>query len=198
MRMIKKDTNEALRMLTKFHSEFIIMAKAIAGNNVSIRNYAEDFVQMAYLRLSRYDDLYEKVVNSKGVVSKGYMFFCLRSIILNDLKKKSNISYSYLGYQYDFEEKYNLIDEGVDPFIPACSRLESKMYEVLKKEAKWFDYELFKKYLKTGKSFKTLAEESKLGVRTIYLSIKRCKLLIAEHLYEDYCDFLNGDYDHIK
>ena len=193
-----KDTNRALVLLTKYHKEYIKMAKAISGNNINVRNYAEDYVQEAYLRLSRYDNLYDKVVNSKGKVSKGYMFFCLRSIILNDIKKKSNINFSFLGSQYDFEEKYNWIDEGVDPFIPACSRLEDKMYEVLKREAKWFDYELFKKYLKTGKSFKTLAQESRLGVRTIYLSVKRCKLLIAEHLYEDYADFLNGDYSHIK
>jgi DNA-directed RNA polymerase specialized sigma24 family protein len=193
-----KDTNRALVLLTKYHKEYIKMAKAISGNNINVRNYAEDYVQEAYLRLSRYDNLYDKVVNSKGKVSKGYMFFCLRSIILNDIKKKSNINFSFLGSQYDFEEKYNWVDEGVDPFIPACSRLEDKMYEVLKREAKWFDYELFKKYLKTGKSFKTLAQESRLGVRTIYLSVKRCKLLIAEHLYEDYADFLNGDYSHIK
>ena len=193
-----KDTNRALVLLTKYHNEYIKMAKAISGNNVNVRNYAEDYVQEAYLRLSRYDDLYEKVVNAKGKLSKGYMFFVLRSIILNDIKKKSNIKFSFLGTQYDFEEKYNWIDEGVYPFIPACSRLEDKMYNVLKKEAKWFDYELFKKYLKTGKSFKVLAQESKLGVRTIYLSIKRCKLIIAEHLYEDYADFLNGDYSHIK
>ena len=193
-----KDTNRALVLLTKYHKEYIKMAKAISGNNINVRNYAEDYVQEAYLRLSRYDNLYEKVVNAKGKVSKGYMFFCLRSIILNDIKKKSNINFSFLGSQYDFEEKYNWVDEGVDPFIPACSRLEDKMYEVLKREAKWFDYELFKKYLKTGKSFKTLAQESRLGVRTIYLSVKRCKLLIAEHLYEDYADFLNGDYSYIK
>ena len=193
-----KDTNRALVLLTKYHKEYIKMAKAISGNNINVRNYAEDYVQEAYLRLSRYDNLYDKVVNSKGKVSKGYMFFCLRSIILNDIKKKSNINFSFLGSQYDFEEKYNWIDEGLDPFIPACSRLEDKMYEVLKREAKWFDYELFKKYLKTGKSFKTLAQESRLGVRTIYLSVKRCKLIIAEHLYEDYADFLNGDYSHIK
>lgn len=196
--MSKKDTNEALRLLTQYHAEFIKMAKSIAGNNINVRNYAEDYVQVAYLRLSKYDDLYSKVVDAKGKVSKGYMFFCLRSIILNDIKKKSNIKFSFLGSQYDFEEKYSLIDDGINPFIPACSRLEDKMYEVLKREAKWFDYELFKKYLKTGKSFKTLAEESRLGVRTIYLSIKRCKLLIAEHLYEDYSDFINGDYSHIK
>ena len=189
-------TNKALILLTAHHKEYIQMAKAIAGNNIEVRNYAEDFVQEAYLRLSRYSDLFDKVIN-KEKVSKGYVFFCLRSIIINHVKKKSNLKFDYLGDEYDFEEKFNFIDKGIEEDIIAANSLELKMYDILKKEAKWFDYELFKKYLKTGKSFKTIALESKIGVRTIYLSIKRCKLIIAEHLYEDYTDFINGDYDKV-
>jgi len=67
------------------------------------------------------------------------------------------------------------------------------MYEVLKESVDWFDYELFRTYLKTGKSFRVLAEESGLGIQTIYLSIKQSKLIIAEQLYEDYIDFKNGE-----
>lgn len=190
-----KNTNEALRLLHRHHAEFIKMAKAISGNTLEVINYAEDFVQEAYLRLSKYDDLYDKVVNEKGKVSKGYMFFCLRSIILNHIKKKRNLDFSHLGDQYDFEEKYNWIDHGFDTQKLGAEALEIKMYSILKENAKWWDYELFKKYLSTGKSFRTIAEESKIGIRTIYLSIKRSKLIIANELAEDYQDFLNGDYD---
>lgn len=187
--------NQALEMLAVHHAEYIKMAKAIAGNNNEVFNYAEDFVQEAYLRLSRYDDLFEKIVNSKGKVSKGYMFFCLRSIIVNTIKKKSNLKYNYLGSQYDFEETYNFIGQGIDEEKLGFEALENKMYQILKQEAKWFDYELFKTYLTTKKSFRTIADESKIGIRTIYLSIKRSKMIIAEKLFEDYQDFVNGDYD---
>jgi len=71
------------------------------------------------------------------------------------------------------------------------------MYKVLKENADWFDYQLFCTYLETSKSFRTLAEESGIGVRTIYLSIKKSKLIIAEHLHEDYQDYINGDFDKI-
>ena len=54
---------------------------------------------------------------------------------------------------------------------------------------------LFEKYLFSGKSYKTIAEESGLGDKTIYLSVKKSKLIIAEALHEDYLDFLNGDFD---
>ena len=200
--------NKALEMLAVHHTEYIKMAKAIAGNNNEVFNYAEDFVQEAYLRLARYEDLFDKVVDTKGRVSKGYMFFCLRSIVINTIKMKSNLKYihlvsqfdfvekyNHLGSQYDFEEKYNHIDEGLDKEKLGVEALETKMYQVLKEEAKWFDYELFKTYLTTGKSFRTIAEESKIGIRTIYLSIKRSKMIIAEKLFEDYQDYVNGDYD---
>jgi|TARA_B110000908_G_scaffold139803_1_gene166663 hypothetical protein len=186
--------NKALELLAQYHPEYIKMAKAIAGNNNEVFNYAEDFVQEAYLKLSRYEDLFDKVVNDKGKVSKGYMFFVLRSIILNSIKKKSNLKYNHLGSQYDFEEKYNWIDEGQDPGVVSLEAIEIKMYQIVKDNASWFDYELFKTYLTTGKSFRTIATESKIGIRTIYLSIKRSKLLIADKLHEDYQDYLNGDF----
>tara|TARA_R110001599_G_scaffold72766_1_gene201717 strand:+ start:718 stop:1296 length:579 start_codon:yes stop_codon:yes gene_type:complete len=186
--------NKALELLAQYHPEYIKMAKAIAGNNNEVFNYAEDFVQEAYLKLSRYEDLFDKVVNDKGKVSKGYMFFVLRSIILNSIKKKSNLKYNHLGSQYDFEEKYNWIDEGQDPGAVSLEAIEIKMYQIVKDNASWFDYELFKTYLTTGKSFRTIATESKIGIRTIYLSIKRSKLLIADKLHEDYQDYLNGDF----
>lgn len=194
---MKKDKNAALIKLTKFHKEYIQMAKVIGNNDINVRNYAEDFVQEAYLKLSRYDDLYSKVITKKGKVSKGYVFFVLRSIIVNHIKKKSNLKYNYLSSQYDFEEKYNMIDYGIDEELVAVSKVEDKIYNVLKKEAKWFDYELFKKYLKSRKSYDNLSLDTGIGVRTIYLSIKRCKLIIAEHLFEDYIDLLNGDFDKI-
>ena len=192
------DKNKALEMLAEYHTEYIKMARAIANNNNEVYNYAEDFVQEAYLRLARYEDLFDKVVNTKGKVSKGYMFFVLRSIIVNTIKKKSNLKYNYLGSQYDFEEKYNFIDEGIDKDKVGLEAIEQKMYGIVKEGSTWFDYELFRTYLETGKSFRTIAEESKIGIRTIYLSIKRSKLLIAEKLHEDYQDFLNEEYDLIK
>ena len=63
------DINKALEMLAEYHSEYIKMARAIAGNNNEVFNYAEDFVQEGYLRLARYEDLFDKVVNTKGKVS---------------------------------------------------------------------------------------------------------------------------------
>lgn len=167
------------------HKEFIKAAKAIAGNNMEVRNYAEDFVQDAYIKLSKYDDLYDRICKN-GKATKGYMFFALRSVIINAIKKKSNLKFEHCGDQYDVEYRFMLEDEGMDPKFLSINKLEDKMLEVLKNKVSWFNFELFKLYMTSGKSFQTLADESGLGVQTIYLGIKTCKLTIAENLYQDY------------
>ena len=119
-------------------------------------------------------------------MSKGYVFFCLRSVILNDLKKKRVTKYTYVGDQYDMEEKYMIIDEGRDKTDEARDNIEELMYKVAEENSDWFDYKLFKTYLETGKSFRTLAKETGLGIQTIYLSIKKTKLIVADKLFELY------------
>lgn len=114
---------QAIQMLSQYHKQYIEMAKSIAGNHPDVRNYAEDYVQRAYMRLMRYDDLYDKVISAKGKVQKGYMFFVLRSIIINDIKKKSNLNFNYVGDQYDFEEVFMHVDAPRDKRTVALERL---------------------------------------------------------------------------
>lgn len=223
MREMDRSKERAIELAYKHHNEFVQACLYLYGNsyNTEVRNYAEDFVQEAYARLLRYDDLYEKIIKKDGTVSKGYIFFCLRSIVINALKKKTNPKYDYEGDQYDFEEKYFNPEEraansskwstkkadiqswyGLDAYEQTnqgvLDKLENKMLDVLKENADWFDYELFKLYAHSGKSYKIISEETGIASKTIYLSIKKSKLIIAEHLYEDYQDYVNGNWDLIE
>ena len=111
---------------------------------------------------------------------------------------------------FDVEQKFIAMEyEGVsgidaitskdrDPVDEAVDILEEKMYSIAKDGNKWFDYKLFKTYMETGKSFRTLAKETGLGIQTIYLSIKKTKIMIADALFEDYQDLINGDLELIK
>ena len=96
----------ALQKIYKHHKEFVRTAKKLYGNNDSIKNYAEDYIQEVYLKLSKYEDLHDKVIKPDGTVSKGYIFFCLRSVIVNDLKKKWVIKYSHVGDLFDIEDQF--------------------------------------------------------------------------------------------
>ena len=188
-----RSKNEALEIMVKHHSEYIKMAKAIAGNNFKVRNYAEDYVQDAYLRLTRFEDLYDKVISESGKFSKGYMFFTLRSIIINDMKRVRTPKYNFIGDEYDMEEKYMLEDTGVDKDVLLDSAIEDLMAKVIAEKVHWFDAQLFNTYLQEGISFRELAARTGLGIQTIYLSIKKVKLAIAEHLFEDYQDYKNRE-----
>lgn len=200
-----KKTSEALRLLALHHHEFIAAARALYGNDSRVKNYAEDYVQEAYLKLSKYDNLYQRIINEKGKATKGYMFFCLRSIILNDFKKVRTPKFQFIGTQYDIAERLlmnpafeNLFEDSIDPYIEAITKIEDKIYKILKEKLEWFDFELFRVYMTSGKSSRTLAKETGLGVQTIYLSLKKSKALLAEYLDEDYLDLINGDYSKIK
>ena len=87
------NTNRAIELLAKNHAEFITMTKSIAGNNHEVRNYAEDYVQDAYIKLMKYDDLYDKIITNDKA-TKGYMFFTVRSIVLNELKRVKKCRYN--------------------------------------------------------------------------------------------------------
>jgi hypothetical protein len=79
-----------------------------------------------------------------------------------------------------------IIDEGRDPVDEARDNIEELMYKVAEENSDWFDYKLFRTYLETGKSFRTLAKETGLGIQTIYLSIKKTKLIVADKLFDLY------------
>ena len=191
------NTATAIRKLYTHHSDFIDIVKSLAGNNQVVRNYAEDYVQEGYLRLMRYDDLYDKIIDEQGNATKGYMFFVLRSIMINDVKKKSNLKYNFLGDEYDMEEKYMLEETPREAHRLAAEEIEAKMYNMIAEAADnpetnidRFDALTFNLYLSTRKSYAKMSAESGVGERTIYLSMTRCKSYIAEHLKSDYDEYL--------
>lgn len=188
-----EDKYKAIELLAQHHSEYVDMVKSIAGNNNKVKRYAEDYVQDAYLKLLRYDDLYSKVVKNEKV-SKGYMFFCLRSIVLNDLiSKKNNFvqPYTDLSIQ-DLTFDETILDEPTDEYKDAIEFIESKMYSVVDDNMHWFDAKLFRTYLSDGKTFKQLSQETGLGIQTIHRAMKRVKLTIAKELHDDYNKFINN------
>ena len=185
--VVSPQTSEALTLIDGHRKEFIRTIQRVYGSNFKARNYAEDYLHEVYIKLSRYDNLYEKVIKPDGSVSKGYVFFAIRSVVLNDIKKKK----VFVGKLSDKCDGAGLrgelmIDEERDLIDIKRDEVEEEMYRVAEDNLHWFDFQLFKTYLSEGKSFRLLAAETGLGIQTIYLSIKKTKMLIAEKLFEQY------------
>ena len=197
-KQISPQTSEALTLIFRHHSEFVNTVKSLYGNNFTVINYADDYMQEVYIKLGKYDNLYEKVIKPDGSVSKGYVFFAIRSVVLNDLKRKKVIDMSLCGDSFELEGKFigqeihkqgsidRIIDVERDDTTKNRDEIEDKMYQIAEDNLHWFDFQLFKTYLSEGKSFRTLAAETGLGIQTIYLSIKKTKMLIADELFEQY------------
>lgn len=195
--MRKQDKYEAIRLLHKHHEDFIKIALTYAGNHFRVRNYAEDFVQEAYLKLLRYDDLYEKVIVD-GEATKGYMFFVIKSVIINDIKKKSNLDYTFYGDTAEMDAVLDHEEGERTATRIAKEEIEDKMHDLINeaadnpdKDINRFDALTFRKYLETRKSYAKMAAESGVGERTIYLAMQRCKELISTELEDDYREFMS-------
>ena len=57
---------------------------------------------------------------------------------------------------------------------------------------------IFQEYIKTGKSIRTLAKQSKISKDSIFQTLKNCKAKLKEKVGEDWEDFKNEDFDKIK
>ena len=68
----------------KHHKEWVAMVVSLGGGM-----YSEDIVSEAYIKLNKYN-CEDKIIR-KGKVSKGYMYFVLRSIFINYIKAKNKI-----------------------------------------------------------------------------------------------------------
>jgi len=185
--VVSPQTSEALTLIDGHRKEFIRTIQRVYGSNFKARNYAEDYLHEVYIKLSRYGNLYEKVIKPDGSVSKGYVFFAIRSVVLNDIKKKK-VFVGKLSDKCDGAGHRGelMIDEERDLIDIKRDEVEEEMYRVAEDNLHWFDFQLFKTYLSEGKSFRLLAAETGLGIQTIYLSIKKTKMLIAEKLFEQY------------
>ena len=73
-----------LEIVARQHKEWILMAQKMGA-----KSYSEDIVQEAYIKLHLYAKP-EKIIK-KGKVSKGYMFFVIRSIYLDYVINRNKI-----------------------------------------------------------------------------------------------------------
>ena len=68
----------------RYHKEWIAMTESLGGGL-----YSEDIVMEAYIKLNKYNCEHKIIKNGK--VSKGYMYFVLRSLFVDYIRQANKI-----------------------------------------------------------------------------------------------------------
>ena len=134
---------------------------------------AEDFVQEMYLTLEKYAS--EEKIIQKGSVSRGYVFFTLRSLYFQYYNAKKKINKVRIDDENNYEQiPYNSeMDEEIG-YSEFCSLIDNHI-----ENWGWYD--------KTS--------ETKISWVSIFKTLKKSKDELKELFKEDYEDFKNKDYE---
>ena len=171
---------EWLGVVCQYHKEWIEIVKVYGVRD------AEDIVQDMYLKLHKYAKP-ERIIRN-GKLSKGYVYFTLKSIIAKHFQDKKIKSVE------DFE--FVDIEDGEIERKETLEVLNEKMDNEMS-TWRWYDRKLFEIYRDTEQSYRELAKDTNISWVSIYNTIKNCKAKLKKAVGEDYEDYLNEDYERI-
>jgi len=176
-----------LNIVAKQHNEWVDIVIGFGEYN-----YAEDIVHESYLRLIKYTTPQNIIKDNK--VSRGYMFFTLRSVYFQYYNSKRKITKISLD-----DPKWNIEIQAIETieeqeaFHSVCILID----EVAEDWA-WYDRKLFKLYRDTGLSIRKIAAETNISWVSIFNTLKNCKKEVKDKLNEDYLDYKNEDYERVQ
>lgn len=172
-----------LDRLALFHDEWVVMAHKLGAKS----HLAEDYVQEMYLRLYRFIDDPDSIMYGDEP-NKMFVWVTLRNIIRTDQRKqKPHVELGSLEEPEPFDKQEAL----------AFEWLVDKIYST-SEEMHWYNAKLFKIYFEGDLSMRDIASGSKISLKNIFETIKKTKGYVKEKLQEDYQDYKNQDYHHLK
>jgi len=121
-------------------------------------------------------------------------------VYYNDFQKSKSFNYNNF-FNPDNDEDFIQIGQLNEFDKDEEIKLKLNKYEIIEEEIStwhWYDYMLFKIYVDSGKSIRTLAKETKISRDSIFQTLKNCKERIKIAVGEDWEDFKNLDYDKIQ
>ena len=197
-----KQKEHWLSQVALYHDLWLQIATGLGAGD-----YAPDIIQEAYIKLEKYNCKDKILIDNK--VSKGYMFFVIRSLFMNYVKAKSKIRKVDLDYKHKKAElkdghhgaMYGRIafdltsDDNLDKEI-AFGKLCNKMDKELE-SLHWYDRRIFEIYRDTPLSIRGMSKETKISFVNIFHTLKKVKQVMRDKFQEDYEDFLLGDYERI-
>lgn len=183
--------------VAKYHSDWVKMTQKFGAGH-----FAEDIVQEAYIKIDKYTD--KDKIFKNGKISKGYMFFVLRSIFLNYIYNKNKIKKVNIDDYFKDQGFKEIKPEDIEKFISNDNLEEEhafgKLIEKMDKELEswnWYNKRIFEIYRDTPLSIRGMAKETKISFVNIFHTLKKGKNIMKEKFSEDYEDYKNNDYDKI-
>jgi DNA-directed RNA polymerase specialized sigma24 family protein len=175
-----------LSIVAERHNEWVSIVKSFGEYD-----FCEDIVQEAYLTIYKYAD--ETKVIRNGIVSRGYMYFTLRSLYYQYYNSKRKI------------DKVSLDDEEFTIQIPNNSQMDEQvafhkictMIDEHIDSWRWYEKKLFSLYRDTELSIRGIAKETNISWVSIFNTLKHAKNELNEKFREDWEDYKNKDYDRI-
>jgi len=173
-----------LAKVAERHNEWIRIV-----NSFNEYDFAEDLVQEMYLTIYKYAD--EEKIIKNSVVSRGYIFFTLRSLYFQYYNSKRKISKVYLDNEKTTTEIQNIdeMDEQI-AYNKICTLMDEHI-----ENWRWYEKKLFLLYRDSGLSIRGIAAETGISWVSIYHTLKAAKTELKEKFGESYDDFKNDDYE---
>ena len=184
--MGREEELDWLKIVASQHEDWVKIV-----NGFGEYNYAEDIVQECYIRLFKYAKPENIIKDNK--VSRGYMFFTLRTTFFQYYNSKRKI----IKVSIDDEENFLQIADETNLEEHEAFNKVCLLIDEVAEEWNWYDRKLFKLYRDTDLSIRKIAAETSISWVSIFNTLKNCKQDVRNRLDETYEDFKNEDYDRI-
>lgn len=180
------DRAEWLSIVAEQHNEWVTIVRSFGE-----KNFAEDIVMESYIALTKYAKPEQIIKNGK--VSRGYMYFTLRSLFYQYYNKKKKYKKIRLD---DHEQTWQLQHEDNIEEQQAYHKI-CTMIDDVSEDWHWYDKKMWKLYSQTDMSIRKLAEETNISWVSIFNTLKNLKQDIKNKIQEDWDDLKNEDYERI-
>lgn len=178
------DKNQKLNLLFLKHREWIKIASVYGA-----REYSEDLIQDMYLRLLEKPKYLSKAVEN-GIVKDGYVFFIIKTMLINKSKKDARDVVETILDTFDYIEdsKEDLSSKiALEGFYNKIDKISDSW--------RWYDREIFNIYKNTSLSIRGISKKTDISHVSIFNTLKKCKAQVKEILLNDWLEYKKGNYE---
>lgn len=122
------------------------------------KNYAEDIVQEAYIKLHGKD------------INEAYFYFTLRSLTMDLHRKKVDKIEITQEIEYDLKE--DTYQEELEEFIQPYKEFINTWH--------WYDRQMYLLYISKNVSMRKMSKDSGISLMNIFYTLQKCKQKIKE------------------